>query len=154
MCECQCSKTKILITGNPITRMICHCQTCQEFNQADFGDVTLFLSKDVELSNEATVNFKAYQKPPAVLRGKCIHCDTPAIERLKLPLGASVTMIPSELIPPGKLLPEISGHIFYHRKINDMSDSFPKISGFLKSQLFVGAKVIAGIGKNILPLGK
>ena len=153
-CECQCGKTKFTIKGKPIIRMVCHCQTCQEFNQADFGDVTLFLSKDLELHNEASVNFKTYQKPPAVLRGKCIHCETPTIERLNLPLGASVTIIPSKLIPLGERLPKISGHIFYHRRVNDVNDTPPKISGFVKSQLFVGAKVVTGISKKFLTFGK
>lgn len=153
-CECQCGKTKVIIKGKPIIRMVCHCQTCQEFNKANFGDVTLFLAKNIELSDDKSVSFKAYQSPPTVQRGKCVHCETPTIEQIKLPLGASITIIPSRLIPKGPSLPKVSGHIFYHRKVNDVNDSIPKISGFVKSQLYVGAKLVAGITRNFLPFGK
>tara|TARA_R110002073_G_scaffold266535_1_gene429834 strand:+ start:8601 stop:9083 length:483 start_codon:yes stop_codon:yes gene_type:complete len=154
VCECQCGKTELLIKGKPITRIACHCQICQEFNQADFADITLFLSKDVMLSHDNTVDFKAYQSPPAVQRGKCVYCNNPAIERFDMPLCPSITMIPSNLIPPGSSLPSLSAHIFYHRKITDIHDSLPKISGFLKSQLFVGKQIVTGIIKNKLSLSR
>ena len=144
-CQCQCGKTKFTIKGDPIIRIACHCTICQEFNKAAFGDVTIFLSKDVTLEDIKTISLRKYKAPPAVQRGKCLECDKPVIEFLDLPLFPSLTIVPSELIPYGPLLPKLSAHIFYHRRVADIDDSLPKISGSIKSQLALSKKLLPGI---------
>jgi hypothetical protein len=145
LCQCQCGSTKFTIQGEAIARIACHCQICQEFNKAPFADITIFLSKDVTLQDEKTVSLRKYKSPPAVQRGTCIKCGKPAIEFLDLPLFPSLTIIPSQLIPYGPLLPKLSAHIFYHRRVADIEDSLPKISGAIKSQLALSKKLLPGI---------
>lgn len=144
-CQCQCGKTKFTIQGEPIVRIACHCTICQEFNKTAFGDVTIFLSKDVVLADKESISLRKYKRPPAVQRGKCLDCDKPVIEFLDLPAFPSLTIIPSELIPYGPLLPKLSAHIFYHRRVADIEDSLPKICGAIKSQLFLSKKLLPGI---------
>ena len=144
-CQCECGNTKFTIQGKPIVRTFCHCTICQEFNNAAYADVTIFLSKDVHLYDKEKVNFKKYKSPPAVQRGKCATCNKPAIELLDLPLFPSLTIIPSENILPGPFLPEASSHIFYHRRVSNISDKLPKYSGFIKSQIAFSAKLLSGI---------
>jgi hypothetical protein len=149
-CQCPCGHTKFTIQGKPISRAFCHCTICQEFNHAAYADVTIFLSKDVLLHDEKCVNFSAYKKPPAVQRGKCSKCDKPAIERFDLPLLPSLTIIPSGNIPAGPFLPESSAHIFYHRRLADISDELPKYSGFLKSQVVFNAKLMPNLFRRLV----
>ena len=149
-CHCQCGNTKFTVQGAPIVRVLCHCTICQEFNNAAFGDVTIFLSKDVQLHNKEQVSFQKYKAPPAVQRGKCVSCNKPAIEFLNLPLFPSLTIIPSANIAVGEFLPEPSAHIFYHRRVADISDSLPKYSGFMKSQLALCGKLLPGMFRRLV----
>lgn len=150
LCQCQCGKTKFTIQGEPIARIACHCTICQEFNNAAFADITIFLSKDIILENLKTVSLRKYNPPPAVQRGICIECGKPAIEFLDLPFFPSLTIIPSQLIPYGPLLPKLSAHIFYHRRVADIEDSLPKISGSIKSQLALSKKLLPGIFNRLI----
>ncbi len=140
-CHCECGKSEFTVKGKPLMRMFCHCTICQEFNNAAFADVTLFLSKDVEFDRAQPVDFKKYKSPPAVDRGKCQACGKPVIEFLDMPLFPALTIIPSKNIAPGEYLPESCGHIFYHRRVEDSHDALPKCSGPIKSQLFLGKKL-------------
>lgn len=141
-CKCQCASSSFSILGSPITRMYCHCTICQEFNNAAYGDVTIFLSKNIQLHNRDTVEFKQYKSPPAVQRGKCTSCGSPFIEFFELPLFPSLTIIPSNHIPQGEFLPAPAFHAFYHRRVADINDSLPKHSGYIKSQMALGAKLV------------
>ncbi len=146
--QCQCGDTTFTIKDKPIIRLLCHCKICQEFNHAPYGDVAIFLSKDVVLKDHSKVQYKKYKMPPAIQRGKCTTCNKPAVEMLKLPMMPELTIIPSANIPTGDFLPDPSMHIFYHRRINDMNDELPKISGFLKSQVLLGGKILSAIFKR------
>ena len=143
--QCQCGNTNFTIQGAPLFRQFCHCTICQEFNNAAYADITVFLSKDVHLHDKKKVNFKKYKSPPAVQRGKCAACNKPAIEFLDVPLFPSLTIIPSANIPSGQFLLEQSNHVFYHRRIADINDTLPKHSGFIKSQAVFSAKLFSGI---------
>ncbi len=148
--QCQCGDTQFTIRGKPIVRTFCHCTICQEFNSAAYGDVTIFLSKDVSLHNNENVSFSKYKAPPAVQRGKCKSCNTPAIEFFDLPLFPSLTIIPSKNIPAGSFLPEASCHIFYHRRVSNISDDIPKYSGYIRSQVALSAKLLPSIIRSLV----
>ncbi len=131
---CRCGAAKFTIVGKPLLRAYCHCLICQEFNEADHADVTVFYAKDVVLENEKTVDFRVYQQPPLVKRGKCISCGKPALEKLSIPLLPRMIIVPSNNIGNSAFLPEPAFHIFYHRRKADGADSLPKYNGFLNSQ--------------------
>lgn len=153
-CSCECGTAKFTIQGEALVRIICHCTICQEFNDAAYSDVTIFVSKDVHLQNQETVSFKKYKSPPAVQRGTCITCHKPAIEFLDLPAFPSFTIIPSQNIPKSQRLPDPSVHIFYHRRIADVQDHLPKYSGFIKSQLGMGILIMKGMYRRFKHLKK
>lgn len=144
---CQCQHAKFTIEGEPITRIICHCTVCQEFNDADFGDVTIYRKKDVKLHDESTVEFKKYMTVTGLNRGKCAACHKPAIEFFNLPLSPSFAIIPSANIHTQKTIPDPAMHIFYHRRVKDVNDNIPKFSGFLKSQLVIGKAILGSLFK-------
>jgi hypothetical protein len=114
---------------------------CQEFNESDYADVTVFYGKDVSLEDEDTVIFRVHQQPPLLRRGKCTSCGKPVIERLSIPLMPRMVLIPSHNIKEAASLPKPQLHIFYHRRRADIADNLPKHSGFLNSQSRFGLAV-------------
>ena len=144
-CHCECGETEFTLKGKPLMRMFCHCTICQEFNEKNFSDVTVFLAKDVEFDRAQNVAFKKYKAPPAVDRGKCGSCHKPVIEFLDTPLFPSLTIIPSQNIEKGSYLPDSCAHIFYHRRVKDINDNIPKYSGFISSQTLFAKKLFMGM---------
>jgi hypothetical protein len=132
--QCSCGKNQFTLTKKPLLRAICHCEICQKFNQAPFGDIVIFSKRDVLLPENHSVAFKTYTTPPMVQRGKCTACQQPAIELMEMPMTPALIMIPAANISNKDLIPEVSFHSFYHRRIKDVNDAIPKYSGYLKSQ--------------------
>mgnify|MGYP000205612909 CR=1 FL=1 len=149
-CQCQCGSTEFTAVGDPILRVICHCTICQEFNDAAYADISIFLSKDVELLNAETVSLQQYKAPPAVQRGKCIACSNPAIEFLELPLFPALTIIPTGTFPDEARLPGPVAHLFYHRRVSDIDDALPKYEGFMKSQFALTRKLLPGLFRRLI----
>jgi len=144
--KCSCGNAKFTIKGAPLLRVVCHCTICQEYKNAAFSDVTVFRSKDVELHDSDTVSFKTYMSPSGIQRGKCVSCNNPIIEIINTPIFfPSLIEIPSELIPPEYAIEQPSDHTFYHSRVKDIDDGIPKISGAVKSELILGAKVLRSI---------
>ncbi len=144
-CSCECGEAKFTLKGKPLVRMFCHCTICQEFNESDFSDITVFLTKDIEFDQSQNIEFRKYKAPPAVDRGKCGSCHKPIIEFLDVPLFPSLTIIPSQNIGKCSNLPESCAHIFYHRRVKDIDDSLPKYSGFIGSQFLFMKKLFSGM---------
>ena len=132
--ECPCGQTTFAISAAPLIRLICHCEICQAFNQAEFADVTVFRSSAVVLPSDNPVEFNTYSKMVAVQRGKCSACGEPAIEFFTSKFAPNLTMVPSCNLPAA-LRPPPKLHIFYHRRVHDAANALPKYSGYLGSQL-------------------
>ena len=133
--QCECGSNHFTIQGQPILRFVCHCNACQAFTGRDYSDVTFFLSDDVLIENDDSLDYQSFSKPKMVSRGTCQHCDTPFLEKLELPLLPKMTLIPSPVLDDKIPLPVPECHVFYHRKVAACDDTLPKYSGFLKSQL-------------------
>ncbi|MCP5283786.1 MAG: GFA family protein [Burkholderiaceae bacterium] len=136
--RCNCGHARFSIKARPLFRAYCHCLICQDFNQADFADVTVFLKKDVSVEDESTIRFRVHKQPPLLKRGTCAKCAKPAVERLSIPLMPRMTIVPSANIHDPSLMVKPALHIFYHRRKADVHDELPKYSGFLSSQMHFG----------------
>jgi hypothetical protein len=55
--QCECDQNTFKISGEPLFRSICHCEICQEFNNAPFADITVYRRKDVDLPEGHSVAF-------------------------------------------------------------------------------------------------
>ncbi|MGJ8687251.1 MAG: GFA family protein, partial [Spongiibacteraceae bacterium] len=132
-CQCSCGNLKFNVSGEPLLRIFCHCTICQNFNQAPFGDVTIFRSRDVEMPNLATVEYLTHSAPPAVQRGKCMRCQKPGIEYMSLLVAPKLVIVPSVNIHNQQFLPVPSMHIFYHSRVADIDDELPKYEGYWSS---------------------
>ena len=133
--QCACGKTDFQIHGKPLLRIICHCTICQQFNQAPFGDITFYRAKDIKMPAKKSVKYTAFQFPPIVQRGACVHCNKPVIEYIKGVPMLNLVIVPTVNIQPTALIPKPCMHIFYHSRRTDIRDNLPKHTGTLKSQL-------------------
>lgn len=134
-CQCECGATQFKALGEPLFRAYCHCTICQEFNNSDFADITIFRGRDIELADDQPVQFNTYRRPPNVQRGKCGVCDKPAIEFMHLPLMPSFVFVPTDNIKNENLIPAPALHMFYNRRVQDAQDDLPKYEGYWPSQL-------------------
>jgi hypothetical protein len=114
---------------------------CQEYNDSNYADITVFYRKDVSLEAEDAVDFRVHQQPPLLKRGTCKSCGKPVIERLTIPAMPRMTLVPSYNVADAAFLPAPGLHIFYHRRKVDVADTLPKHSGFLNSQARFGMAV-------------
>lgn len=140
--QCGCGHTHFQVHGEPLIRALCHCTICQQFNHAAYADIVLYRGRDVDMPATGQVNFSTWRPPPAVQRGRCARCDSPAIEFLSMPLMPKMVIVPVACLPESAALPQPSLHMFYHRRTADIDDTLPKYSGYWKSQLGFGRHLI------------
>lgn len=143
-CQCSCGETTFSVQGVPLLRAYCHCTICQEFNQAPFSDISIYRAKDVVLPSPESLEYKAYRPPPAVQRGKCKTCDTPAVEVMQIFPLPKLVIVPTENLHKDCIV-EPSLHMFYNSRVSDIEDELPKFSGYLKSQIAFGHKLVVSM---------
>ena len=131
--QCGCNTVSVRITGRPLLRGYCHCTTCQKYTGQDYSDVSVFRASDVELDDESSIDFKVYQKPKLVQRGRCNSCQSATVEKISVPVLPDLIVLATDMLP-AELTLEPSMHIFYHRRVRDVTDSVPTYEGFAKSQ--------------------
>ncbi len=143
-CQCSCGETQFSVKGLPLLRGYCHCTICQEFNQAPFADISIYRAKDVVLPDPESLEYRAYRPPPAVQRGKCRTCETPAVEVMQIFPLPKLVIVPTENLHEDSVV-EPSLHTFYNSRVSDIEDDLPKVSGYLKSQIAFGHKLVASL---------
>lgn len=141
--SCACGAAAFDVDGAPLLRAFCHCEICQAFNQAPFGDITLYRARDVGPPSDEVVEYRSWQPPGLVLRGQCRSCGKPALEKLRLPGLPKILIVPTANLRDQAQVPGASLHMFYHRRVAEVDDALPKYSGFLGSQL--------GFSRHLLP---
>jgi hypothetical protein len=144
-CACPCNTAKFTITGKPIARFYCHCQICQSLYRRPFADVTVWWNRHVVPPAESTVAFKRYRAPPALRRGTCRSCGLPVLGTLWLAPFVELAFVPARNIKARDSLPDASMHVFYHRRVKDIDDDLPKVSGYWPSELAVTRMVMGGL---------
>ncbi|MBI0422246.1 GFA family protein [Acinetobacter sp. ACIN00229] len=136
-CACSCGHSTFAVKGTPLLRFICHCEICQAIYKQPFADVTVFFANDISLPEEHSIQFKKYRSSPALRRGLCSKCQAPVVGFLDTVQFVKLVFVPTQNFPVIDSLPPVRAHTFYHRRLQSIHDSVPKISGFLSSQLFV-----------------
>lgn len=142
-CECGACAFE-LHHASPKSRFRCHCLICQAYNGKPFADVVAVRAKDVVLKHAGHIAFKKYRPPPNFNRGVCRTCGKPVVEIA----GAGpfkVMFIPASNFELIARLPPVRMDIFYHRRVQDMSDGLPHYSGYFSSELAVGKLIMGGL---------
>jgi hypothetical protein len=144
-CACPCGASRFTVSGQAIGRFFCHCTICQKIYGQPFADVTYFRADAVDLPAGEPVEFRRYRSPPALRRGRCEKCGNPVAGFLTMVPGVTVGFVPSQNFPRPAELPTPDRHIFYHRRVADIADSIPKLSGYWASQIYVTRTVAADL---------
>ena len=145
--RCSCGANTFTFTQAPIAHFICHCEMCQQYTGNAFSDVVVFLKQDVTALNIAQTTFKRFKLPPNIRRGVCKQCHAPSIEFGVLD---QLVFIPKANLQDVSQVPPENMHIFYHRRVQDASDSLPKYSGFMLSQTLAAKHIIRGMTQRLL----
>ena len=144
-CACLCGASRFTVAGNPIGRFFCHCKICQKVYRKPFADVTCFWASSVDVPANQPIEFRRYRPPPALRRGVCEKCGNPVIGFLRFVPGLVLAFVPSQNCPRPAELPTPDRHIFYDRRVADVSDNVPKVSGYWASEAHVTRTVLAGL---------
>jgi len=146
-CRCPCGASTFTVHGRPVVRFLCHCLICQSLYQRPFADVTALWASSVRLPADSKVRFKHYRPPPALNRGTCPSCQAPVVGFLRLAPFLRLGFVPSQNFSCPAELPTPSAHVFYHRRVKDVSDELPKVSGYWPSEFLVTRFVV----RSLLP---
>jgi hypothetical protein len=128
-----------------LARFVCHCRICQSVYRAPFADVTVWRADDVVVTTGAPLCFRRHRLPPALDRGVCAACADPVVGYLRVAPFVRLAFVPARSFASTSRLPRRSIHIFYDRRVRDVRDDLPKISGYWASELAVARLVLAGM---------
>jgi hypothetical protein len=146
-CSCPCGATRFAVKGEPIGRFFCHCTICQAVYRKPFADATIFWGGSIALPDAHAVEFRRYRPPPSLNRGVCPHCRNPVVAFMAYsPL--SVGFVPARNFENPADLPEPDCHIFYERRVADVDDPVPKISGYWSSEAYVTRKILDALFRS------
>lgn len=146
--QCDCAQVQFQSAAKPLFRALCHCSICRSFHGRDFGDFLVFRMSSFRETGGDQVDYKVYQNPPLLRRGKCQTCAAPILERLSLPLFPKFMLLPSRFVAQQDALPAPSFHMFYDCRVADVEDDLPKSSGYLPSQLRFSSVLLGSLIKG------
>lgn len=139
-CQCLCGQTQVAVAKPPMLRFHCHCTICQDLYKQPFSDVTVMWAKDATLTQGEQV---AYKRPGLLLkRGVCIQCEQPIFATMTLFPGVKLAFVPANRYDDQVRLPQVTAHIFYHRRQSDSDDGLLKVKGFMKSELAISWLIV------------
>jgi hypothetical protein len=144
-CACPCGASRFTVAGTPTGRFLCHCTICQKAYGKPFADVTYFWAHSVTLPDNRAIEFRRHRAPPAMRRGRCAKCGNPVVSLLGFPRSLALAFVPTQNFPQPAELPAPDRHIFYDRRVADIADSVPKLSGYWASEAYVTRSILAGL---------
>jgi hypothetical protein len=144
-CACLCGASRFAVHGRPIGRFFCHCTICRKAYGKPFADVTYFRAQSVALPGGQPIELRRHRPPPAMRRGTCVKCGNPVVSLLGFPRSLALAFVPSQNFPKAAELPAPDAHIFYDRRVADIADAVPKVSGYWASEAHVTWSLLAGL---------
>jgi hypothetical protein len=146
-CSCPCGATRFAVEGDPIGRFLCHCTICQAVYRKPFADATYFWGRSIALPDKHAIEFRRYRPPPALNRGICPHCRNPAVAFMGS--GAlKVGFVPSRKLSESSRSAGAGPPYFYDRRVADVDDSIPKISGYWSSEAYVTRTILGAVFRS------
>lgn len=147
-CSCPCGKQNFEVMGKPVMRFICHCKICQKVYRKPFADIVAVKSSQVVKPLNDGILFAKHRSYPNVNRGVCEACNNPVVGFMPVAPMFGLSFIPAANFADQSALPAAMMHTFYDRRVNDVADSLPKVSGYWSSQWAVTRDFMAGLFKG------
>ena len=144
-CSRRCGASRLAVSGEPMGRFYCHCMICQAVYKQPYADVTAFPARAVTLTGEGALTFRRYRPPLALDRGRCPVCSAPVVAFMALGPLKMFAFAPSQNFERQSELPQASLHVFYHRRVVDVTDSLPKVSGYWASGAALSRLIFGGM---------
>ena len=121
---CMCGAVRYEASGDPISVIFCHCESCRKHTGAPVVALAGFKLEQVRftLGERAT-----YESTPGVQRGFCGRCGTPLTwEGDGDELGPLIEIHVGTTDDPNKLAPQL--HVHYAERIPwfEVSDALPR----------------------------
>ncbi len=134
--KCSCGAARLTLADLPVYRMFCHCDTCREaYRTPNYSDFVIVKTSDIKVETSEAIRFKAARRRFALQQGHCSACGDLVISHLTHLPGVKVSNVPTKLLEfaEDRIIP--LQHIHYHRRIGDVADDLPKVSGGLRSNI-------------------
>ena len=152
-CTCPCGSSSVIVRAKPHARFLCHCTICQACQAATaqpyYSDECVHWASEVMLPENHRIEFKTHKPlPPAYSRGKCSACGVPVVAFIHVAPFVRFAFVPSNNYPNQLALPAPMAHMFYHRRVADISDALPKYSGYWSSQLMVSVSTLLALCRS------
>ena len=147
-CKCPCGKQTFQVTGKPVMRFLCHCKICQKVYRKPFADVIAVNASQVIKPLSEGILFAKHRSYPNVNRGVCVACSEPVIGFMPVAPFFGLSFIAASNFTDQTVLPAPAMHTFYDRRIADVTDNLPKISGYWPSQWAVTRDFMVNLLKN------
>lgn len=144
-CACTCGAGHVEFSGSPVLRFKCHCTICQSVYGKPFADIVALRSNQVARPVSPVLRFRRHRLPPAVSRGTCPSCNKLVVGFLPLAPFFGLAFVPAENFLKSVNLPEAELHSFYDRRVADVDDELPKISGYWRSQWAVSRRFLGAL---------
>ncbi len=129
---CMCGAVRYEASGDPISVIFCHCESCRKHTGAPVVALAGFKLEQVRftLGERAT-----YESTPGVQRGFCGRCGTPLTwEGDGDELGPLIEIHVGTTDDPNKLAPQL--HVHYAERIPwfEVSDALPRYHGWEEAE--------------------
>lgn len=135
-CSCPCGKSTFQVLKTPTFRFFCHCSICQRLYKQAFADVTILSQSDIILPPDHGIHFQKYRSIVGIDRGTCVECNKPVLA-LAGSGAKGLAFVSAANYSNIDVLPVPKMHVFYDRRVSDISDDLPKYKGYIRSQLAV-----------------
>jgi hypothetical protein len=140
--DCTCYPDEFSQLTRPLFRLICHCKTCQLYTGQAYNDEYTFLMRDCPGLDLKRVTFKSYQSPLSpIKRGTCKACGKLAYCIGQIGPAVLFVMVPSSRLNLEQREPV--AHVYYDRRVADIDDTRPKVSGHVRSQATIQWAVLS-----------
>lgn len=143
--SCPCGATQTSFSGKPLLRVLCHCRICQQVYGAPFADFVLMRTQQISKPLSSSIHFAKHRSPPAVNRGVCPSCHKPVVAFMPLAPFFGLAFVPTANLPAEAVVMEPALHSFYDRRVEDVNDSLPKVSGYWASQWAVTRRFLSAL---------
>lgn len=139
--SCLCAERWVEVSGQPVLRFKCHCKSCQKVYGQPAADIVVVKSSQIRKPVDPLIQFARHRLPPSIRRGVCPACLKPVVAFLPLAPFFGLAFLPADNFPKNVVLPEPDFHLFYDRRVADIDDPLPKLSGYWASQWMVPSRV-------------
>ena len=118
--SCRCGAVKLLITGEPVAQLYCHCDDCQAAHGAAYVPVAIYPAQAVEVIKGNPTPMVANTLP----RIRCVECGAHLFNDVE---SHGLRNVNGYLLPKGEFKPQF--HVQCQYAVLPVVDNLPHYKG-------------------------